>query len=185
MAKPENRNPNAGLDSWLGKLDEAGFAVQPRVQPKEGGCLRISKHGCAAVLAPSASGEPRFAVRPGLEVSAATAAGVPKTPLSASSGDERERVSPAEPHSEVQPGIEAAHGILHLVDRGFQKFWQDGERRLPALAVQLQALHRFDQDLRAVMGLTALYNEALGTVSARYTYDRLEGRENPKHHRPF
>ena len=90
-----------------------------------------------------------------------------------------------EPRFAARPGLEVGQNIAHLVDRGFQKFWQDGDHRLPALAVQLQALHRFEQDLRAVMGLTALYNEALGTVSSRYIYDRLEGREKPKRHHPF
>jgi len=123
------------------RLKEAGFQVLA-----EGGGVRISKHGCAAVLEASASGEPRFAVRAGLETK---------------------------------------QGIAHLVDRGFQKFWQEGERQFPALAAQLQALHRFDQDLRAAMGLTALYNEALGTVSSRYVYDRLEGREKGKRHQAF
>jgi hypothetical protein len=81
--------------------------------------------------------------------------------------------------------LERRQGIAHLVDRGFQKFWQEGEQQFPALAAQLQALHRFEQDLRAVMGLTALYNEALGSVSSRYVYDRLEGREEPKRHQAF
>ena len=90
-----------------------------------------------------------------------------------------------EPQFAVRPGLETSQGIAHLVDRGYQKFWQEGGRQLPALATQLQALHRFDQDLRAVMGLTALYNEALGTVSSRYVYDRLEGREKGKKHQAF
>ena len=142
MAKPKDETPLASLEQWLARLQEAGFMVQAQ----DGGRVRISKHGCAAVLEPSPSGEPRFAVRPGLEV---------------------------------------AGGIAQLVDRGFQKFWQEGERQIPALSAQLLALHCFDQDLRAVMGLTALYNEALGTVSSHYIYDRLEGREKPKRHQSF
>ena len=142
MAKPKERNPAPRLEQWIGRLKEASFAVQAQ----DGGRVRISKRGCAAVIEPSPSGEPQFGVRPGLEIGG---------------------------------------NIAHLVDRGFQKFWQDGDRRLPALAVQLQALHQFEQDLRAAMGLTALYNEALGTVSSRYIYDRLEGREKPKRHQPF
>jgi len=90
-----------------------------------------------------------------------------------------------EPRFAVTPGLERNQGIAHLIDRGYQKFWQEGERQFPALAVELQGLHRFEQDLRAVMGLTALYNEALGTVSARHVYDRLEGREMPKKHQEF
>lgn len=142
MPKEKNPPEKAHPDAWIERLKEAGFTVQTQ----EGSRARVSKHGCAAVIEQSSSGEPQFGVRPGLEI---------------------------------------GQTIAHLVDRGFQKFWQDGDRRLPALATQLQGLHQFEQDLRAAMGLTALYNEALGTVSSRYIYDRLEGRENPKRHQPF
>ena len=144
------------MNTCIQQLKNAGFGVIER----EGGRVLIGKHGCAAILEPSSSGEPQFAVRPGLLVRAATV---------------RERSSLPE----------AGERIAHLFDRGFQKFWQDDRRRLPALSDQLQALHHFEQDLRAAMGLTTLYNQALGTVSSRYIYDRLEGREEPKKHRPF
>ena len=90
-----------------------------------------------------------------------------------------------EPQFAVRPGLLGADGIAQLLDRGFQKFWQQGNRTFPALAEQLQAVHRFAQDLKAVAGQTSLYNEALGTVSSRYLYDRLEGREGPRRHKPF
>ena len=90
-----------------------------------------------------------------------------------------------EPRFAAKPGLETPQGIAYLIDRGYQKFWLQGERQFPALATELQGLHRFEQDLRAVMGMTALYNEALGTVSARHDYDRLEGREKPKKHQEF
>jgi hypothetical protein len=96
-----------------------------------------------------------------------------------------EKAPSGEPRFAAPPGLLLGSTVACLVDRGFQKFWQDGSRRLPAIAGQLKALHHFDQDLRAVMGMTSLYNEALGTVSARYLYDRLEGREEPKRHKPF
>ena len=139
---PETAQPDTWPDTWIDRLKEAGFTVQA----EDGGRVRVSKHGCATVFEPSPSGEPQFALRPGLEI---------------------------------------GENIAHLVDRGFQKFWQDDDRRLPALSAQLQALHRFGQELREGMGLTALYNEALGTVSSRYHYDRLEGREKPKRRQPF
>ena len=142
MPKEKNPSEKTQADTWIERLKEAGFTVQAL----EGGRVRVSKHGCAAVIEQSSSGKPQFGARPGMEIGG---------------------------------------NIAHLVDRGFQKFWQDGDRRLPALAIQLQALHQFEQDLRAAMGLTALYNEALGTVSSRYIYDRLEGREKPKRHQPF
>ncbi|MBI3895808.1 MAG: hypothetical protein HY313_07730 [Acidobacteria bacterium] len=96
-----------------------------------------------------------------------------------------ERTPAGQARFAIRSGLLVGNVIACLVDGGFQKFWQVDHRRFPALADQLVALHRFDQDLRAVMGLTRLYNEALGTVSARYTYDRLEGREEPKRHKPF
>jgi hypothetical protein len=85
----------------------------------------------------------------------------------------------------VRPGFLIGGDIAHLVDGGFQKFWQDGKRKVPALAEQLKSLHSFQQDLRAALGITTLYNEALGTVSSRYVYDRVEGREQAKRHEPF
>ena len=96
-----------------------------------------------------------------------------------------EKTASGEPQFAVRGGLLAGEGIAHLLDRGFQKFWQDGERSFPALARQLKALHNFEEDLRALMGLTSLYNEALGTVSSRYVYDRIESREGPKRHQPF
>ncbi len=85
----------------------------------------------------------------------------------------------------ARPGLLRGDRIAHLLDRGFQKFWQDEGRSIPALAGQLKALHDFDEELNAAIGLTTLYNQALGTVSARYVYDRMEGREGPKRHKPF
>ncbi len=85
----------------------------------------------------------------------------------------------------VPPGLVLGQSIARLVDRGFQKFWQDGDRKQPAVAEQLRFLHLFEQELRTALGLTTLYNEALGTVSARYVYDRLEGREKGKRHPSF
>ncbi|MBI3933601.1 MAG: hypothetical protein HY316_02850 [Acidobacteria bacterium] len=85
----------------------------------------------------------------------------------------------------VSPGFIQGDRIAHLVDRGFQKFWQDDDRRIPARASELKALHELERDLRAALGVTTLYNEALGTVSWRYVYDRLEGREPGKRHPSF
>jgi hypothetical protein len=85
----------------------------------------------------------------------------------------------------VRPGLVRRDTILHLIDHGFQKFWQDGDRRIPARAEELKALHELQRDLRAAMGLTTLYNEALGTVSSKYVYDRVEGREPGKRHDSF
>ena len=71
------------------------------------------------------------------------------------------------------------HGInCELEDRGYQKFWYskaDG-RRFPIRKVELEVLHRFDEEIRYILGLTSLYNESLGSTNARTVYDRLTGR---------
>ncbi len=67
--------------------------------------------------------------------------------------------------------------IAALVDAGFQKFFETPSgRRRPTGAAELSALHAFEQDLKEALGLPSLYNESLGTVSARCRYDRLAGR---------
>jgi len=62
------------------------------------------------------------------------------------------------------------------VDEGYQKFWDSGERQIPALASQLHGLHEFEEDLRAALGVDSLYNTALGTINDVHNYDRVEGR---------
>jgi hypothetical protein len=89
--------------------------------------------------------------------------------------------SPSEsPQFAVRPGLLWGENVAHLVDHGYQKYWQCGERSFPAIAEQLKSLHCFEQDWMAVMGITSLYNQSLGTVSSRYVYDRVEGREGPR-----
>src|SRR3989304_3566817 len=73
------------------------------------------------------------------------------------------------PNVAVQPGLLVAGSqgeetIAHLADRGFQKFWQDEARQRPARSDELKSLHQFQRDLRAALGVTTLYNEALGSV---------------------
>jgi hypothetical protein len=63
-----------------------------------------------------------------------------------------------------------------LEDRGYQKFWYANGKRVPIRVVDLKTLHRFDEEVRAILGLNSLYHESLGTVNARTVYDRLEGR---------
>jgi hypothetical protein len=77
-----------------------------------------------------------------------------------------------------QPNF-VVHGFnCELEDRGYQKFWfsaTDG-KRFPIRKVDLEALHRFDEEIRYILGLKTLYNEGLGTTNARTVYDRLTGR---------
>jgi len=75
------------------------------------------------------------------------------------------------------PGVVVDGEIARLLDGGYQKFLVTARGRRPALAEQLKALLRFSERLRAELRLTTLYNQALGSVSDTYQYDRLRGRE--------
>jgi len=114
------------------------------------GGFRAAKYGCAAVLV--ASGE----IGQELGTSTGTATYVAYW---------------------ERPGAVVAGEISRLVDRGYQKFLQTGKYELPATAAQLQAIHKFTEELTQVTGGVSLYNEALGTTSDLYQYDRLKGRE--------
>jgi hypothetical protein len=83
-------------------------------------------------------------------------------------------------------GILLDGGIAKLVDGGFQKFFlaPDG-RKKPALAAELKAVHKFQEDLREALGMVSLYNESLGTVSTRYLYDRVQDRDRGGPKRPW
>jgi hypothetical protein len=74
-------------------------------------------------------------------------------------------------------GILEGTAMLRLVDGGFMKMFESpaGARR-PALAADLKRLHDFREDLDEALGIETLYNESLGTVCDRHTYDRLSGR---------
>ncbi len=66
--------------------------------------------------------------------------------------------------------------IARLVDRGYQKFFKTSKLEIPATADHLRALHSFEEQLKEAVGSMVLYNEALGTTSDQYDYDRLKGR---------
>ncbi len=83
-------------------------------------------------------------------------------------------------------GIVMGKEIGTLTDVGFQKFFTTPSgKRKPALAEELKEIHNFQEDLREALGLTSLYNEALGTVSNLYLYDRVEGRDRGDHDKPW
>ncbi len=63
-----------------------------------------------------------------------------------------------------------------LEDRGYQKFWSREGKRFPIRLNDLKALHAFDEEVRALLGIKSLYHESLGSTSARSVYDRLDGR---------
>ena len=63
-----------------------------------------------------------------------------------------------------------------LEDHGYQKFWRHAGKRFPIRVSELRNLHAFDQQVRECLRWKSLYNESLGTTSARSVYDRLSGR---------
>jgi len=67
--------------------------------------------------------------------------------------------------------------ISRLVDRGYQKFLKTSKLEIPATADILRAIHKFDEEMKEASGAQMLYNEAMGTTSDRYVYDRVMGRE--------
>jgi hypothetical protein len=67
--------------------------------------------------------------------------------------------------------------IARLVDRGYQKFLKTSKMEIPATADHLRAIHEFTEELNEAIGATSLYNQALGTTSNVYNYDRVQGRE--------
>jgi hypothetical protein len=77
----------------------------------------------------------------------------------------------------VGPPYFVVRGLsCELEDRGYQKFWYHEGRRFPTRRNELETLHRFDEEVRYILGLKNLYNESLGSTCARTVYDRLIGR---------
>ena len=93
------------------------------------------------------------------------------------------------PHTAVtwvhRPGFLVGGEVATLLDRGHQKFWKSSRLEVPATADSLQAVHRFAEELRQVVGEPSLYNESLGTTSDSYLYDRVKGRDLPVAQRPI
>jgi hypothetical protein len=77
----------------------------------------------------------------------------------------------------TRPGWVLNGEISRIVDRGYQKFLKSSRVDIPATADHLRALHVFAEELNEVTGGTTLYNQALGTTSDLYHYDRVLGRE--------
>jgi len=78
------------------------------------------------------------------------------------------------------PGYLVGSEISKLVNKGYQQFLKTSKAELPATADHLKALQAFSEELKEALGLPSLYNEALGTVSEAYQYDRIEERDKPK-----
>ena len=79
---------------------------------------------------------------------------------------------------EARAGTLIGSEIASLVDGGYQKFFRTpGGVTKPATAEELVALHNFEEDLKQALGQPVLYNQALGTESTFYQYDRVEDRD--------
>ena len=128
-----------GFQERLASLRSAEFDVQEVAGVP--GKIKVSKHGCAAILSAGDNGAVAYAARPGIVL-----------------GGE----------------------ISRILDRGNQKFLKTTKLEVPATADHLRALHLFSEELKLATGGINLYNESLGTVSDRYYYDRLKGRDLPE-----
>src|SRR5437763_11165386 len=84
----------------------------------------------------------------------------------------------------AKPGFLIGGEIARLVDKGYQKFLKTTKTEIPATADHLKAIHTFSEELKEAIGDISLYNEALGTVSDRYVYDRVTDRDTPEPTRP-
>jgi hypothetical protein len=76
----------------------------------------------------------------------------------------------------ARPGWLLNGEISRLLDRGYQKFLKTSRLEIPATADHLRAIHEFSEELSEAAGATNLYNQALGTTSDVYYYDRVKGR---------
>jgi hypothetical protein len=143
----------------LGQIQETLKSHTFEVTAKAGQ-LRVEKYGCAAVLVASNAVGEELGTSTGTDTVVAY----------------RER-----------PGAVVGGEISRLLDRGYQKFLKTSKYELPATAAQLRAIHEFTEELTQLTGGVSLYNEALGTTSDLYHYDRVKGREaqQPSPARPW
>lgn len=83
-------------------------------------------------------------------------------------------------------GILVGSEIATLLNGGYQMFLETPSgRRVPATADQLKALHAFEEDLRAALGMVDLYNTSLGTTSPKHMYDRVFKRDIGRQPKPW
>ena len=63
----------------------------------------------------------------------------------------------------------------HLWDAGYQKFLLTHEgKKFPIRVGQLTELRRFNEELRAALGVPTYYNEAIGSTCHYSVYDRVK-----------
>ena len=77
----------------------------------------------------------------------------------------------------IIPSIMFQGQFTHLWDAGYQKFLLTHEgRKIPIRVNELSDLRRFNEELRAALGVDTHYNEALGSTCHYSVYDRVKGR---------
>jgi len=133
----------------LGQIQDALRAHSFEVTEAKG-TVRVAKYGCAAVLVPSKAVGEELGTSTGTDTVVAYL---------------------------ERPGAVVGGEISRLLDRGYQKFLKTSQYEMPATASQLRSIHQFTEELTQVTGGVSLYNEALGTTSDLYQYDRVKGRE--------
>ena len=125
----------------------------------------------------AALGSERFDVSPATE-GENRAAGAYRVSKNGCAAEIAPSVQPGSPVRLLAKGGWVLGGeIARLLDRGYQKFLQTTKLEIPATADHLRAVHAFNEALKGATGAQELYNEALGTTSDRYVYDRVSGRE--------
>ncbi|HEY0795374.1 MAG TPA: hypothetical protein VGD64_06295 [Acidisarcina sp.] len=163
-----------GFDEAVGELRRLGFDVS-----EGGGVAKVA--GASEVVLPDLrSRETEASHEPGL------IDGRPAGMLVRKNGIGAVLVQGADGFAELsaQPGVMLGGEIARLLDRGYQKFFKTSTMEVPATAAQLRAVHDFTEELKLATGSVSLYNESLGTVSDRYMYDRVKGRDLPEAQRP-
>jgi hypothetical protein len=93
----------------------------------------------------------------------------------------------ADHHPQIdKAGILVGSEIAVLLSGGYQMFLElPSGQRLAASADQLHSLHEFEEDVKEALGLTNLYNTALGTTSQKHVYDRVYKRDSGAQPKPW
>jgi hypothetical protein len=83
-------------------------------------------------------------------------------------------------------GVLVGSEIATLLNSGYQMFLETPRgRRIPATATELKALHEFEEDIKAALGMVDLYNTALGTTTPKHMYDRVYKRDTGHQPKPW
>ena len=141
----------ASFDEVLSKLGNEHFDVAPAHEGAgrgTGRMYRVTKYGCAAEIGENTA-----------ETTDRGGAGTTAVRLLS------------------RPGWLLGGEIARILDRGYQKFLATSKLQVPATADHLRDIHRFSEELKEAIGQLVLYNEAMGTTSDVYLYDRVKGRE--------